>query len=743
MKTRKYATSVGVKSPKENTTLTQFSDESTLRSWPILHGPGMYTRLIDHGLILSEASSAGFAERYERGKTSHTLHVYWARRPHAAMRALVYSTLSKNISEKSLTHLNILSNSSYDTKTLDEIRQSLRSEYGGAPPKVLDMFAGGGTIPYEGATLGAEVYSIDSNPLSVFIQRATLLYPSNVDSESREAIVSESGNRILERLKKDTEWLFPLRKLDSEIREGVCSYLWTYSISCDECGYKFYLMKRPLLSKKKGKDLFLKVRNRDFAQDLEVSENYDEHCSMSPWKTGGKHKISCPKCQNMIKSVKVNLTNDELVATVVPSTGNGKVFKTTFDNPIPTDAEMDKKLQRLMHDLQIEFPKVKLPNWPGIVNPSVYGIENHYQLFNRRQLLVLIYMIKELREEYDFLSENKGVLIANFAVTTLIGLMEQLIDWNNRLSMWISQNEQVGRAFSGPGIPMLWDYAETDPVSIGPSNLYSKLDRILSGIRHLSIPYTRLSLERGFAQKMDSFAENTFDAIVTDPPYFDNLYYDVLADCFYVWEKLVMDRIEPELFKDESTHTKFDLVASKFGKSSQTEVVESYTENLSMALKEASRVLRADGIFSILFSHSSLSAWISFIRAFRSSNLFISSVLPLNIERKQRPRAMTSRAINASMVFVSRKLNEKKNPLQQEELFKQLDAMGGLVVRELTRAEWLPMEVGLAYFSQCVGILANHSVVLGAEREENILLECERIVQTRVPEFKLQVRDSL
>src|ERR1039458_915898 len=88
-----------------------------------------------------------------------------------------------------------------------------------------------------------------------------------------------------------------------------------------------------------------------------------------------------------------------------------------------------------------------------------------------------------LGDEYQTCVPLYGEETAKAIVAFLSGFIDQLVDWNCRLCMWIAQNEQVGRALSGPGIPMMWDFAEIDPTENGPANLWDKLDRVVAGLR--------------------------------------------------------------------------------------------------------------------------------------------------------------------------------------------------------------------------------------------------------------------
>jgi len=125
-------------------------------------------RLIDTGMLHFESSVAGYNERYHRGETSHTIHVWWARRPHSAMRSLVFSSVCKDKSDKATSIMaNLAMNN--DEASLSEAKECIMDGYV-QTPTVLDMFGGGGTIPFEAKRLGLDAYSIDSNQLSVLFK---------------------------------------------------------------------------------------------------------------------------------------------------------------------------------------------------------------------------------------------------------------------------------------------------------------------------------------------------------------------------------------------------------------------------------------------------------------------------------------------------------------------------------------------------------------------------------------------
>lgn len=708
---------------------------------PVIHDvPNKDERLIDTGMLHYESSIAGYNERYHRGETSHTIHVWWARRPHSAMRALVFSSLCKDKSDAATAMMAQLA-MNCDDAIVDEASKMLKIQYE-ATPRVLDMFGGGGTIPFEAKRLGLDSYSIDSNQLSVFIQRCNMLYADSIDLKQAQKKIEKIGTEILSNLKARTGWLYPLRK---ETNEDVFGYVWTYRITCPHCGYKSILSKRPWLSKKKNRRVgFVPGVSRiDRTETLQVKDLLETEEPFSPhWEryTGVLH---CPECKKLIEKVNVMDCEDVMTALIKNRKGAGKDFISVGEkSAIPNAEEIQLEEERMLRKLDISLPTSELPVWSGVVNPALYGIKTHADFLNKRQRLVLLYLIDELVMHYANMVKESGDM-AKFVIGALSSLIDQVVDWNCRLSMWIPQNEQVGRGFCGPGIAMLFDYAETDQTLKGPANLWDKLRRICKGVKSFENCKGNITIKHAHAQQLP-YEDDFFDAIVTDPPYYDNIYYSILADFFYAWKKPLLQKIEPELFSKDITDCRYELVASSRRVEEGQSAHEEYCKQLSMAFSEAARVLKRDGVFSFIYSHSSVNGWESVIRAYRQSEFMVSSVQPLSIERKGRPRAVLSQAVNTCVTIVARKSSEIKMPVTMDAVLSKtqeyIDTFGK---RLIETSGWTQPDAGLAVVACVVGLLANASEIAESISNTDALLAAAKIVKKEFPEFSIKVRDSL
>ena len=696
-------------------------------------------RLIDTGLIHHEASLAGFAERYGRGETSHTIHVWWARRPHKAMRALIYASLCKNEDVKEFEKLASLM-LKYDEPFYSSIRSQIYSQYG-YKPKVLDMFSGGGTIPAESSLLGADAYCVEANPLAVFINKSNLLYCQSLENKDNFLSILENvGNKVLSSLYQSTLSLFPARLAESNDSSHVYSYLWTYQTKCSSCDYSYYLLNRFWLSKKKGKRVAIQLHKGDGCDIISiVNDAPNDFVPNKRWQKVGK-VATCPSCGNQDSGFNIGNLVDIPIVEISVSAKSGKTFS-TIQNDLDNNL-IKSFIKTITTDLDIDLPSSNAPIWSGIVNPALYGCISHADTLNIRQQAFLLGLIKSLKGEHVSLTKTHGQSYADCIIAILSSFIDQVVDWDCRFTTWISQNEQVGRGFCGPGISMYWDYVESDLVLSGPANLHGKLSRILKGVTSILRLPTPVNVYHGSAQSLP-FGNSTFDAIVTDPPYYDNLFYSVLSDYFYSWKRLLLADVFPEEFLLSKAVHSDELVASSNRSGDSSKAHEFYTNGMGKALQEASRVLKKDGVLSFIYSHRSINGWLAIIDSFRSSALRINGVHPLSIERKQRPRAIRSEAINTCIAFVARKVDLPRVPISSSFIF---DAMGMIIKSDFSAslhdAGWSSEDIALSLFAQSVGLLSNHSGIDDSD-DSTVLQKIVTLIKKDYPNFNIVNRRSI
>ncbi|MFN3384772.1 MAG: hypothetical protein ACK401_07745 [Archaeoglobaceae archaeon] len=156
------------------------------------------------------------------------------------------------------------------------------------------------------------------------------------------------------------------------------------------------------------------------------------------------------------------------------------------------------------------------------------------------------------------------------------------------------------------------------------------------------------------------YPDNYFDAVITDPPYYDNVPYSYLSDFFYVWLKRTIGDLYPELFATPLTPKAEEIVAYSHGEGGFEGGKRFFEEKITQAFKEIYRVLKPDGIAVIVFAHKSTEAWETIINALLDSGLYLTASWPINTEMKARLRAKESAALASSIYMVCRKRAERK-----------------------------------------------------------------------------------
>jgi len=657
-------------------------------------------RFIEESFPVKEVSLESAREKNIRHGHICNLHIWWARRPLASSRATSYAALipaPKNQDEWKKKRQFIIDLSkwenSLDHHLIERARKDILEANGGKPPRVLDPFAGGGAIPLECLRLGCETYAGDYNPVATLILKATLEYPQKygkpkgVKEDWGFVKGHTSKNPLLEDVKKWGDWV--LQEAKKEIgrfypegkdKSVPVGYMWARTIPCQNpsCNAEIPLMRQFWLAKKQNKEIALKPyvkhgkvefkivgQDKDFPKDFDPSEG-----------TVSRAIAKCSVCGSTVddntvrKLFQEGKAGQRMVAVVLHSAERrGKFYRTAEDRDDKIFEKAAKYLEEKRNNLMKEWAIDPVPD-EGIPHPChdvdrppMYGMSTWGDLFNSRQKLALITFVEKVRLAHKkMLEEGYDEDYAKAVVTYLAIAFDRLTTRNSNVCVWHHGSEQTEKIFALQAIPMQWSYPESNPLTEGNvTGFLRNVDSVLSVIESICAVSNHqcITVTQSSATSL-AYPDNYFDAVFTDPPYYDNVNYSVLSDFFYVWLKRTIGDLYSELFSTPLTPKSREIVADPNRQGSKEKAKEFFEENLKKSFQEIYRVLKPDGIATIVYTHKSTSGWETLIDSLLESGLVVTASWPIDTEMKSRLLARETAALASSIYFVARKVKREE-----------------------------------------------------------------------------------
>ena len=675
-------------------------------------------RLIEDVFPVREVSTESAKEKAIRHGHISTLHIWWARRPLAASRATAYAALVPALQDgsplaeerefiaklaewKSLSSLDVLG----------QARARIREAHGGRAPRVLDCFAGGGSIPLEALRLGCEVYALDYNPVAVLLLKAVLEYPQRFGRPSKlEREVAILGEKRREKTKVDNVLLEAVREWGewvlNEARKELASfypsdpdgsvpvgYLWARTIPCQNpvCGAEIPLMRHMWLAHKPNRRIALypEVKGKTVRFRV-VGTGYDA------WPEGfdpdqgtvARAVATCLVCGGTVDDGTVRrlfregLNGQRMLAVILRASGRaGKRYRTATEVDELVYREAEKALRVKQAELWRAWGIEPVPDEPTpegmgsgaerAFSVRKYGMTRWGDLFNARQKLSLLTFTEKTRAVYGHLSREPGYEGLGQAVSLYLGLaVDRLADHNSTLQMFQVDKEAFTHTFGLQALPMVWDYLEVNPLERegGWASSFRWLEAFLktSAVNWYDLPAERIpSVTLGSATRLP-WPDDFFDAVLTDPPYYDNVPYSDLSDFFYVWLKRSVGELYPELFVTPLTPKEEEMVvdASRAG---GWELAKGRFETLlSRSITEIHRVLKPGGILVLVYAHQTTAGWETLVNALLRSGLTVTGSWPVSTEMQGRRRAHESAALASSVYIVARKVLRKETGFYTE-----------------------------------------------------------------------------
>jgi putative DNA methylase len=575
-------------------------------------------KLIEVALPLDAINKASAREKSIRHGHPSTLHLWWARRPLAACRAVLFASLVDDPSEhpeqfpteqdqqqererlfKLIEQLVQWENSNNED-VLQKARAEILKSTGGNPPPVLDPFAGGGSIPLEAQRLGLEAHASDLNPVAVLINKALIEIPPKfadrppVNPDAQKTLMGSDwhgargladdiryyGKWMRDEAEKRIGHLYPKVILPKEYGGGeatVIAWLWARTVTCPNpaCGARMPLVRSFYLSKKKSKEAWVEPVVDHTTKPPTIRFTVVTGKGKPQDGTVNRQGAECITCKS---SVSLSYVRVEAQAgrmqisplAIVVEGQRGRVYLAPID-------EHDK----VAYSAKPKWKPEELVTTPShdVDRLPMYGMHTWGDAFTSRQLVALTSfsdLVQEAREKVLADAINAGLSVdgislddggigadayADAVVTYLAIAVDRLADRNSTICSWDVSRDSTRNTFARQAIPMTWDFAEANPFSESTGNFQGAIDWVAEVIEESSCNAPGEVKQRDATAAINGVTQ---PLISTDPPYYDNIGYADLSDFFYVWLRRSLNSIYPELFKTLLVPKAQELVATPY-----------------------------------------------------------------------------------------------------------------------------------------------------------------------------------
>ena len=563
---------------------------------------------------------------------------------------------------------------------------------------VLDPVAGGGSVPFEVVRLGLGMLANDLNPIAVVIERATLEWPT-LHGFALKSAVEEIGEKLTADVRRRLADVFPDEPREDTRADG---YLWARTITCPYCDGLVPLSPNWRLAPG-GTGVRLRPHlgagpgSEGRVCGFEIVDSVGEQSPGTVSRGDG----TCPysDCGRVIDG-------DAIKAQAQDGRMGEQLYAVVYKERVLTETKTGRKREKWVRGYRAPRPEDdnadairtmlagKLPEWaaedilPGeripsgskTAEPLRYGMLLWRDLFSPRQLLCHGTSVEVFREMLEAdRADGKLDAVRQAAYGYLTLSLDKLLNYNSRMSVWMPTREVVANTFNRHDFAFCWSHAEMAPLIAGlgydwairqTAKCVNELVTLVrpvadgenedlfaeSGTAQFTPPPITITCKPG--DSLDHIEAGSIDAVVMDPPYGANVMYAELSDFFYVWLKRTAGRVFPELFRRNLTDKENEAVANaaKFqGTKGAAALAErDYRERMAMIFAECRRVLKPDGIMTVMFTHKETSAWDALTKGLMEAGFIITASWPINTEAEGSLHIKDKAAANSTIFLACR-----------------------------------------------------------------------------------------
>lgn len=584
-----------------------------------------------------------------------------------------------------------------------------RSRIGLNGVSVLDPTAGGGSVPFESVRLRLGTWGNDLNPVAALIERATFEWPLQFGMEVKREFerVSRQWRALLAAQLED---FYPQQDAPDQIDT---THIWARTITCPYCNGLVPLSPNWRLAPD-GTGVRLQPQKSGGANtpgrrvQFDIVKSAKEQSAGTV--SGGDATCCFDDCARLIngdeikRQAQARQMGEQLYAvvykrrTIVGRTKSGRnkeKWVRGYRAPRPADDVSKKVGERLA---------VRTPEWEAMdIIPTerypemycdrskVYGVDYWRDLFSPRQLLSHVVSVEIYRQLAESeLSDRNTDDVMKAAFVYLALSLDKLRDYNSRMARWHVNREVIVNTFDRHDFSFKWSYAEMAPliVGLGYDWALEQTGKCIGELVELVRPDARaghtgpnlgfdftdftpppVTLSCKSGDSLDHIADGSIDCVVMDPPYYDNVMYAELSDFFYVWLKRTAGYVYPELFRRQLTDKENEAVANpakfKGEKGAKALAGRDYQQRMAAIFAEMRRVLKPDGIMTLMFTHKATGAWDALTKGLMEAGFVITASWPINTEAEGSLHIKDKSAANSTIFLVCRPRAAESGDTQQ------------------------------------------------------------------------------
>jgi len=771
-------------------------------------------KLIEVALPLEAINEASSREKSIRHGHPSTLHLWWARRPLAAARAVIFAQMvddpsawpdlfpTEKAQEKERQRLFRIIEElvQWENTTNEEVLQKARDEIWASwrrscaanadhpradelfnrtkLPAFHDPFAGGGSLPLEAQRLGLESYASDLNPVAVLINKAMIEIPPrfagrppvNPEARSKKELIErqwKGAQGLAEDVRYYGQWmrdeaerrighLYPKIEITDEmIRERpdlvryagrtltVIAWLWARTVKSPNPAFAHIdvpLASTFMLSTKAGKEAYVEpvIEKDGYRFTVKVGKPKHLEAAKRGTKLARGANFQCIISGAVINDPYIKAESmagrmgAKLMAIVAEGDSGRVYFAPTAEHEhIAAQAKPEWK------------PEVLMPGNPRWFSPPLYGLTSFGDLFTPRQLLALTTFSDLVGEaiqriEADALAAGldpdkrplreggTGARAYAEAVGVYLGFaLSKQADLGNSLCRWEPVAQCPRQLFGRQAIPMIWDFAEGNPLGSSSGSWNVFIDGIAKAFSNTFEIVSSNMIGTAFQADAGTQDVSLDKIISTDPPYYDNIGYADLSDFFYVWLRRALRSAYPELFNTLAVPKAEELVATPYRHGSKEQAENFFLDGMTKAMHCLVEKSHPNFPVTIYYAFKQTetetdkgvasTGWETFLDAVIHAGFSVTGTWPIRTENDSRMIGQGTNALASSIVLVCRKRDPQAPTASRREFMGELKQELPKALAHLQHSNIAPVDLAQAAIGPGMAVFTRYSSILDAE----------------------------